>query len=182
MDYKLWVNCIRRIKTYPKGAGKCLLWLAEQYIEECLGCVSGGDEQNRDMLSEAPDEKIAPIRGTGKHGRIAGKRNYYARFDRLWKIKKNDPDEERFPNVAGFCRYMGISTRKYNEISAICPEETGQISAAFEDEALNSDKPAAIIGAYLKARLGWADAKADKNSSGDEVKVVFEHDVLSDGE
>lgn len=96
------------------------------------------------------------------------------------KAREKSEAAERFPNIAGFCRYLGIGHRKYLELAELYPEEISQISAAFEDEALNSEKPAALIGAYLKTRLGYDRKKCDGQGAG--LSVFFEHDILSDGE
>lgn len=179
MDYKFREDSIRRIKKLSPGAGKRLIWLAEQYIEECLKCVSEADGQITETNDSLTDDNVTTVRS---YCRTMGRKRYYSKYGGLRNIKRCETDEERFPNVAGFCRFMGISLRKYAEICNLYPEETGQIQAAFEDEALNSGKPAALTCAYLKARLGYAEPEAPGKSEGDgEVKVIFEHDVLSDG-
>ena len=97
-------------------------------------------------------------------------------------------DERRFPNVAGFCRFLGVSRRRYEELGILYPEEVGVIEATFEDEALNSvELSVSLLSVYLKARLGYAESKSEKEvqatcSSAGGVKVVFEHDILRDGE
>jgi hypothetical protein len=145
----------KKYKKFAQYSGKRLIWLAEQYIEDCLGCRSDENEENeKDQKDEKDDVKCK------------GKRK-----------------REKFPNMAGFCRFIEISPRRYSELCELYPEETGLIAAAFEDEALNSNKPAAIIAAYLKARLGYAENAPPKNDGGSgAVNVIFEHDIISDGE
>ena len=137
-------------------SGVELLLLAEQYILDCRGGSSGSAD--RQECGDGGEE------GTGGSKRRA----------------KKSEAAERFPNIAGFCRYLGIGHRKYLELAELYPEEISQISAAFEDEALNSEKPAALIGAYLKTRLGYDRKKCDGQGAG--LSVFFEHDILSDGE
>jgi len=54
--------------------------------------------------------------------------------------------------------------------------------ALFEDEALNSDKNATILNAYIKERLEFGEKKEGGATLpvGD-VRLVFEHDVTEDG-
>lgn len=157
MDCKFRLESIKKIKNMSPGCGKRLLWIAEQYIEECL--YGEWDEDGE------CDEII--IEKAGRHGRRSRKNN----------------DKKRFPNIAGLCRYIGISARKYAELTSLYPEETGQILAAFEDEALNAEKAAAILVPYLKARLGYSGHQTHENDgSSGEVKIIFEHDIFADGE
>lgn len=54
--------------------------------------------------------------------------------------------------------------------------------AIFEDEALNSDKNATILNAYIKERLNFGEKKEGSAALpvGD-VQLVFEHDIGEDG-
>ena len=96
--------------------------------------------------------------------------------------------ERRFPNVAGFCRFLGISRKRYEELGVLYPEEIGVIEATFEDEALNSvELSVSLLNIYLKARLGYTESKGEKEvsatcSSSGGLKVIFEHDIMRDGE
>lgn len=91
----------------------------------------------------------------------------------------------RFPNFAGFCRFCCFGENDLEEISKEFPKEYGFMCSVFEDEALNSDIPTAIVTAYLKNHFGYGE----KSSKSDETKVdsgqiqlVFEHDIFADGE
>ncbi len=90
----------------------------------------------------------------------------------------------RFPNVAGFCRYLGISRDKYERISKKYPEEFGELEAILEDEALNSDVSASVLTAYLKKRLGYTEGEKKEKTELEtgQIRLIFEHDILSDGE
>ena len=90
----------------------------------------------------------------------------------------------KFPNVAGFCRYLGISRDKYERVSKKYPDEFGELEAILEDEALNSDISASVLTAYLKKRLGYTDSEKKENTEleAGQLRLVFEHDILSDGE
>ena len=89
---------------------------------------------------------------------------------------------EIFPNLAGFARTLNVGVSTLKQIEGTWPEQYGLMLALFEDEALNSDKPAAFINAYMKEHFGFGEKK-----EGDEVlplgdlKVVFEHNITEDG-
>jgi len=89
----------------------------------------------------------------------------------------------RFPNLAGFCRYLGLGVETLEEIFRDRSEEYGVLCAVFEDEALNSELSATLISAYLKQRLGYGEKQETKKASCElpEVKLVFDHDIFEDG-
>ena len=86
-----------------------------------------------------------------------------------------------FPNVAGFCRFLGVSTGELERLACEYPEEYGRILAVLEDEALNSDLSPTLLSAYLKKRLGY-DTPSKSNSAKDQICISFEHDIIEDGE
>lgn len=90
----------------------------------------------------------------------------------------------KFPNVAGFCRYLGISREKYERLSKKYPEEFGKLEAILEDEALNSDVSASVLTAYLKRRLGYTECDKSEKTELDtgQIRLIFEHDIFADGE
>lgn len=90
----------------------------------------------------------------------------------------------RFPNVAGFCRFFGIGQTEYLRLSKKYPEEFEKLFCVLEDEALNSEISPTLLGAYLKRRLGYDEAKAPPKSDVDvgQLRLIFEHDILADGE
>ena len=89
----------------------------------------------------------------------------------------------KFPNLAGFCRHLGLGLDEFRDSLKGSPHAYGAICAIFEDEALNSPLSATVITAYLKKRLGYAEKEEIKQTSFDlsEVKLVFDHDVFEDG-
>ena len=99
------------------------------------------------------------------------------------KKKKSSEPTSRFPNVAGFCRYLGIGHKEYERLSNKYPEEFEKLSAILEDEALNSEISASVLTAYLKKRLGYADTDgSNKNEvEAGQIRLVFDHDILADG-
>ena len=100
------------------------------------------------------------------------------------KKKKTSETASRFPNVAGFCRYLGIGHQKYERLSKKYPEEFEKLSAILEDEALNSSISASVLTAYLKKRLGYSDTEKREESEIEtgQIRLIFEHDILSDGQ
>ena len=86
-----------------------------------------------------------------------------------------------FPNVAGFCRYFHIGESEYAALEKKYPEDFDYLRAVFEDEALNSDISPTVISAYLKKRLGYERGYGGEIQDG-QLKIVFEHDILEDGE
>ena len=89
-------------------------------------------------------------------------------------------ENERLPNLAGFCRYLDISVEAFSQLPESYHEQVALILDALEDEALNSSKPAALINGYLKKRLGY-DESAERKDGG-ELTVVFDHNANTDGE
>ena len=89
----------------------------------------------------------------------------------------------RFPNLAGFCRYLGIGVEELEELFRGYHESYGALCAVFEDEALNSDLSATLITAYLKQRLGYGERAEPRRAACEfpEVKLVFDHDIFEDG-
>ena len=94
--------------------------------------------------------------------------------------KKASPQKDRFPNLAGFCRFARVTPEELEALSDRYPQEIRSLYATLEDEALNSTLPAAILSVYLKKRLGYEESHADASSS--PIQICFEHDVLRDGE
>ena len=92
--------------------------------------------------------------------------------------KKN---KNRFPNVAGFCRYFNIGSKEYEALAAKYPNEFDRLYAIFEDEAFNSDVSPTLLSAYLKKRLGYEKREGSEIFDG-QLKVLFDHDIMEDGE
>ena len=84
------------------------------------------------------------------------------------------------PNLAGFCRYLGIGTEEFGRVTEEFPLELQRLYTALEDEALNSSLPPAVLSAYLKRRLGYE--REEEVSSPEPLQICFEHDILGDGE
>ena len=87
----------------------------------------------------------------------------------------------RFPNIAGFCGFYRISIEDLENLASEFPEEISYLYAIFEDEALNSGLPPAVLSAYLKKRLGYEKEDLRQDSSSPPISIRFEHDIYDDG-
>ena len=89
---------------------------------------------------------------------------------------------DRFPNVAGFARFLRVGVSNIKNIENKWPEQYSALLAIFEDEALNSDKNATILNTYIKERLNFGEKKEGGAvlPVGD-VQLIFEHDIGEDG-
>ena len=96
------------------------------------------------------------------------------------KSKRKNAESKLFPNLAGFCRYLGISTKELSDISRDYPSQYGKLLAVLEDEALNSTLSPTLISAYLKKRLGYG-SEASGDSAENQLQIKFEHDIFEDG-
>ena len=91
----------------------------------------------------------------------------------------------RFPNVAGFCRFFGISSDQLDYMKEKYPDSYSALCLIFEDEAFNAEISTTVLSAYLKKRLGYGERESAPDSSvnvAGPLKLIFEHDILSDGE
>ena len=87
----------------------------------------------------------------------------------------------RFPNIAGFCGFFRISIEDLENLASEFPDEISYLYAIFEDEALNSGLPPAVLSAYLKKRLGYEKDDLSRSAAADLISIRFEHDIYDDG-
>lgn len=137
------------------------------YIERCTGSGSRG--------------KTASAGGRGTE-KPAGRQTDTGKQSGTGKSAPHS----RFPNVAGFCRFLGIGMAKLTALAAELPDDYDALCAVFEDEALNSGVSASLLTPYFKKRLGYGDRdrEAVSPSGGYDdgtVRILFDHDVLEDG-
>lgn len=89
-----------------------------------------------------------------------------------------------FPNLAGFCRFLGCGVGALDELRVTYPVQYDQLCATLEDEALNFSLSPTVLTAYLKQRLGYGE-KPDAMPSGSaecgQLQLIFEHDITEDG-
>ena len=78
-----------------------------------------------------------------------------------------------FPNVAGFCRSVGISVSAFRSLARRFPDDYLTALAFFEDAAINSGATASLISLYLKEYDCWGQTEEDE--------VTCDHDIFSAG-
>lgn len=87
------------------------------------------------------------------------------------------------PNLAGFFRYCGFDGDDLARLKRDFPGEYSSLCMILEDEALNSSVSPTVLSAYLKKRLGYGSGEEEPTaiSGGDQLRLIFEHDIAEDG-
>ena len=138
----------------------------------------GGGEGSEGSVIENNEKEVSEI-PLDRDGIIAAVGEYieHCRGEILGKSKT------RFPNLAGFCRHLGVSVQSLEEAFGSYPDSYGVLCAVFEDEALNSELSPTVVAAYLKQRLGYGEKQEQTKSSCvlPQLKLVFDHDIFEDG-
>ena len=103
--------------------------------------------------------------------------------------EEGEPDSKKnnapFPNLAGFCRFIGCGLSSMELVRDSCPEAYDYVCTVLEDEALRYSISPTVMSAYLKQRLGLGEKPTDsggKSTECGQLRLVFEHDILEDGE
>lgn len=128
----------------------------------------------------ASDEN--PLLKAAENGRLRAKLNSYlmaCRAPPMTDSKAGKKREERIPNLAGFCRDLGCGLAAMDELRQRYPRHADYLCAVFEDEALNSIGSTSIWSTYFKERLGVQSEPRESNPA---PTLVFEHDIMEDGE
>ncbi len=89
------------------------------------------------------------------------------------ECRLSDTKKPIFANVAGFCRFAGISVSEFLTFKRKFPAEFENAGAYFEDAALNSGATASLVGLYLREYGFWGAPS--------EEDVECEHDGYADG-
>ena len=100
-------------------------------------------------------------------------------------------EKPEFPNLAGFGRALGVGLEELHRLGEKYPAVYDAVLAVLEDAALNAGgvpgKSALLAMSYFRRRLGY-EAKGGKGMAAEatsegkqEVRVVFEHDLMEDG-
>ena len=133
-------------------------------------------------------EPPMPRKGANKIKKLLESGRLYRMADKYIECCRTSPREDgaktkrqyRFPNLAGFCRYVKSGLSDLLELKVSNPDEYDRLVAIFEDEALNADISPNLLSTYMKKRLLYVcDEEAPP---GAEVKYCFEHDIYADGE
>lgn len=73
-------------------------------------------------------------------------------------------EQEKFVNVAGFCRFCGIHRQRYWEQKEYYPDAFLMAEEILEDETLNNRKnPVPIVMMYLKNKFDYKDKIETEN-------------------
>ena len=136
----------------------------------------GDDKQMRANKSISLERLVA-------NGRLQSRLEHYLESCR--PPPNADPKHPggRFPNIAGFCRWLGCGVSEFDALKLSHPQEADWLTAVMEDEALNSQLiSATLLGTYLKRRLGYSDkTEAVSGTDCGEMRLIFEHDIAEDG-
>lgn len=89
------------------------------------------------------------------------------------ECKAADSKKPIFANVAGFCRFAGISVSEFLNMKEHFPIEFEAAGAYFEDAALNSAATATLVGMYLRQYGFWGTPV--------EEEISCDHDMEADG-
>ena len=125
------------------------------------------------MKKESPES-------AAERGRL---RKLVEQYLKACRPEGEDRKSGRFPNLAGFCRWLGHGTESIERLRVSYPEEADYLLAVMEDEALNSPVLSpTVVSAYLKRRLAYGE-KTPQASTAEcgELRLVFEHDIAEDG-
>lgn len=90
-------------------------------------------------------------------------------------------EEKRFPNLAGFMRFLGLGAESVEKLKRNSPEAYSELCMIFEDEALNADLPASVLSVYLKKRAGYDEENTKTSCDAGQLRLVFDHDIFADG-
>ncbi len=109
---------------------------------------------------------------------------YVEKYLRECRAAEEDRKAGRFPNLAGFCRWLGCGIGEVENLRLCDPAAADYLCAVMEDEALNTPAVSpTVVSAYLKRRLGYAEKPdpAVAQAECGEVRLIFEHDITEDG-
>ena len=83
-----------------------------------------------------------------------------------------------FPNLAGFCYFMGCGLNALTELQMAYPEEADYIRTVMEDALFHHPAlPAGIAKLYMQARLGYTfpkKSRAKKPEQPMQIQVIYE--------
>ena len=88
----------------------------------------------------------------------------------------------RLPNMAGFFRRLGFGARELDHLKSVHRDEYRTVLMIFEDEAINSDRPASLVSSYIKQYFKNDDEGGEVRERCGPITLVFDHDIGIDGE
>lgn len=135
----------------------------------------GGEGSEKSVIDNGEEKDVVPD--------CDGVISAVADYIEFCRNETSGKQKMRFPNLAGFCRYLGVGIDTLEELFGDYPSAYGTLCAVFEDEALNSELSPTVVTAYLKQRLGYGERHETTGGTCElpELKLVFDHDIFEDG-
>ena len=142
------------------------------------------EKTGKQILRKGDDIRQMPkesLESAAANGRLKGLIERYLKTCR--PPDGEDKKSSRFPNLAGFCRWLGCGMGSVERLLSSNPEAADYLLAVMEDEALNAPVISpTVVGAYLKRRLSYGEKPPSRSGSDSgELRLVFEHDIAEDG-
>ena len=131
------------------------------------------------MTNHLRDGENALLRAA-KNGTLARKLKKYVKSCRPPPDADPKRDLGRLPTLAGFCGTLGCGTSAVMELQQQYPPLFAYLCAVLEDEALNSTRSPTIVNAYLKEHFGYGEKPTENEDEA--LRLIFEHDILEDGQ
>ena len=91
-------------------------------------------------------------------------------------------ESSRVPNIAGFFRFYKLTFRDYDRLRRENADFFATLQLFFIDEALNSAAPAQTQNLLMKEQLLPFASEAAHSVTQGGLTILFEHDILADGE
>ena len=134
-----------------------------EYIRRCNEKSAGKDGRNgKEEVSDKDEKEHAEKR---------------ARADELSLGAVFSDGEKSFPNVCGFCRFIGKGTRELMDALSGEGDTADRILTVFEDEAFRSGASSAVMTQYLKLLDELRElSRLCKSEQDTRISVFFPHE------
>ena len=155
--------------------------MIKSFCTEHKGRKKGGD--NLGVNERSQEIRTVAFESAATDAELLEKLEAYLQSCRPPQTEDRKKAPSPFPNLAGFCRWLGWGGNEMELLKKTTPDLYDRICTVLEDEALNSDLSASVLTAYLKQRIWREEPTAEKSTvaSSDQLRLVFEHDILEDG-
>ena len=91
-------------------------------------------------------------------------------------------NEGRLPTMAGFFRRLGFGARELDHLKNTHRDDYRTVMMIFEDEVINSQRPASLVSSYMRQYFRCDDDEAASEQKCGAVTLLFDHDISIDGE
>ena len=140
-------------------------------------------DERTEQPVQGSEAHLARVAGMFEDGSIFGRAESYVN---ACLEGSTEGERAQFPNLAGFGRALGIGLGELQRLGQLHPTVYDAILAVLEDGALNTDripgKSALLAMNYFRRRLGYEAVRVESKADADRaVRVIFDHDVSSDG-